>query len=267
MLDPSEALAAAWRPTNTRAGVQRPQRVLVIGAAGVLGSAVLESLLTSHRFERVGVVVTQPLKTAMRGLVTLADEPAAWQAMAPQEAVVVFDRERRSHGREDAYRRVLPAELPALALQLQLAGVKRLLVALPHRAAMLPQALRQGLATLDETAVAALGFEQLVFMRLAEAPSAGSTTAQTSWLQRLADGVLSQLHWMIPSAEQAVRASTVAQVVRELLLAWPQAQPATRLLPQALLWNVAQGGDARGLVEQWLRGESLPSVRAARQRW
>ena len=39
---------------------------------------------------------------------------------------------------------------------------------LPHAPALLPQSLRAGLASLDEQALAALGFEHLVFVRPAQ---------------------------------------------------------------------------------------------------
>ena len=241
-------------------------RVLVLGGAGSLGSAILERLLAVHRFERVGIVVTQPVEAALRGLSVLADDTAAWATFAADSAVIVFDRLRQAHGREDAFLRPQPAELVSCARRLHEAGVRRLLVALPHRAALLPQALRVGLAHLDEAAVAALDFEQLAFMRLAT--SAAEVEGQSlSAPQRLAHWILSQLHWMIPAAEQPVRSLTVARVVTELLLAWPEAAQGTRIMPQALLLHAAAGTDAGVLVQRWLAGEPLPPVKPGRQRW
>lgn len=266
MLDPAQALAAAHRATPTTARAAR--RVLVLGGAGPLGSAVLERLLTTHRFERVGVVVTQPLAPALRGLSVVGQSPADWAAQGADSAVVVFDRERRSFGREDAFLRPKPASLLMLATQLQQAGVRRLLVAVPHQAAMLPMALRAGLASLDEAAVAALGFEQLAFMRLADSAGGGMAAATpASAPQRLANWVLRQLHWMVPSDEQPVRAATVARVIAALVLAWPEASRATRVLPPALLWHAAQGADVTDLVERWLGGEPLAPIKSPLRRW
>jgi hypothetical protein len=266
MLDPAQALAAANRPTALTTTPAR--RVLVLGGAGPLGSAVLERLLSTHRFERVGVVVTQPLAPALRGLSVVTERLADWAQLGADTAVIVFDRERRSFGREDAFLRPQPAALLTLARQLQQAGVRRLLVAVPHQAAMLPLALRAGLASLDEGAVAALGFEQLVFMRLA---SAGGEPSQAAGVasppQRLAHWVLNQLHWMVPSDEQPVRAATVARVIAALVLAWPEASRATRVLPPTLLWHAAQGADVTDLVERWLAGEPLAPIKSPQRRW
>lgn len=266
MLDPAQALCAAARPLP--AAVKPSRRVLVLGGGGALGSAVLERMLAGHRFERVGVVVTQPLAPALRGLSVLRDDDSAWASLAPDTAVIVFDRERRSFGREEAFLWPSPSGLVALARRLRDAGVLRLLVAVPHRTALLPMALRAGLANLDENAVAALGFEQLGFMRLSS-PGAGDAAAgpAESAPQRLANWVLQQLHWMVPSDEQPVRVATVARVIAEVLLAWPQAAPATRILPPALLWHAAQGANVHELVAAWLGGASLAPVKAARQRW
>jgi nucleoside-diphosphate-sugar epimerase len=267
MLDPAQVLAcAAGSSPGPAARPTAPGRVLVLGGAGALGSAVLERLLALHRFDKVGVVVIQPIEAALRGLSTLSDDTGAWAGFGARSAVIIFDRSRHAQGREDAFLRPQPAGLAGYAKRLHEAGVHALLVAMPHRAALLPQALRAGLANLDEAGVAALGFEQLVFMRLATSSLEGDAPGLSA-LQRLANGVLSQLHWMIPSAEQPVRASTVARVVAELLLAWPEARGGTRILPQALLGLVAQGGDAAQLLRRWLADESLPTFRAPRQRW
>lgn len=266
MLDPAQALAAANRPIPSTAAPAR--RVLVLGGAGALGSAVLERLLSTHRFDRVGVVVTQPLAPALRGLSVVGDQLADWASLGADTAVIVFDRERRSFGREDAFLRPQPASLLALATQLHRAGVRRLAVAVPHQAAMLPLALRAGLASMDETAVAGLGFEQLVFMRLAAAAGAPAGDPEAaSPPQRLANWVLRQLHWMVPSDEQPVRAATVARVIAALVLAWPEASRATRVLPPALLWHAAQGADVTDLVERWLGGAPLPAIKSPSHRW
>jgi hypothetical protein len=264
VIDPEQALAAAAR--MPQAASQPTRRVLVLGGGGTLGAAILEQLLASHRFERVGVVVSRPVAPALRGLVAVRDEPAAWAALAPDAALIVFDRTRQANGRDDAFVRAEPQELAARARALHAAGVRRLLVAMPHAAAFLPQALKAGLASLDEAAVAALGFDQLVFMRLARHGGEGAGGAASA-PQRLAHWVLSQLHWMIPVSEQPVRAQTIARVLCEWLLAGDAGPPGTRVLPQDLLWHAAQGADVAQLVQRWLAGEPLPAMRTPRRRW
>ena len=103
----------------------------------------------------------------MRGLEPLAE--ADFTRFRPDTAVVVFDRARHANGREAAFGHPQPADLPALATQLRQVGVTSLVVVVPHAPGLLPQALKAGLATLDEGAVAALGFAHLVFMRSAQA--------------------------------------------------------------------------------------------------
>ncbi len=271
MLDPKIALVVAARPpTSIRAAV--PQRVIVIGGAGALGSAVLEQLLASHRWARVAALVEQPVQVALRALVAVNNDDAALRAFAADTALVVFDRVRQAHGREAAFVAPLPQQLPQWAARLLAAGVRRLVVVVPHRAALLPMALQQGLATLDEAAVAALGFEQLVFMRMAQSGAAAandSDPGRNGWRQapqRLAGWMLSQMHWMAPQREQPVRPVTVAKVAAALALLLPQSPPATRVLPAQLLWRAAQQRDVRDTVQAWLDGAPLPNL-PAQQKW
>ncbi len=260
MLDPAQALAAASRPPDALAG--RLPRVLVLGGGGALGARVVERLLAGRRFQAVGVWTVQPLRAALRGLVPLAD--AAWAGFQPDTAMIVFDRARHANGREAAFGRPAPAELPALAARLRQLGVTALVVVVPHAPGLLPQALKAGLASLDEGAVAALGFRQLVFMRPAQAGVAGDAAA--SLPTRLARWLLGQLHWMVPQGDQPVRSDTVARVAARLALALPQAAPGTRVLPPELLWAAAQTPASDNVVDDWLAG-AAPAAPLPRQRW
>jgi hypothetical protein len=258
MLAPDQALAAAARPLDAPA--MRPRRVLVVGGGGVLGSAVLEHLLGSGHFARVGVWTVAPLQPALRRLEPVAE--AQWPAFAADTALVVFDRERHANGRDEAFGRPDPAGLVALARRLRAEGVSTLLVVVPHAAGRLPQALRVGLASLDEGAVASLGFPHLVFMRLAQ--SGGADGRPMTAPARLARWMLSQLHWMVPQAEQPVRSVTVARVAARLAAVLPEAASGTRVLPPELLWAAAQQPASDAVVDAWLAGETppLPRVRS-----
>ena len=215
---------------------------MVAGGGGALGSAVLEALLAGRRFAHVKVLATRALTVAMNGLEPIVvenfDELIA-SAAAPlaDTAVIVFDRERHANGRELAFVRPQPHELPALAGWLHARGVKRLVVVLPHTPVGLPDALKRGLANLDEHATAALGFEHLVFVRSAQKP--GSARAE-QWLQRLADGVLAQMQMMVASSNQPVRASKVAQFVCELAAQLAASDAGTRVAPPELVWQASQ---------------------------
>jgi hypothetical protein len=247
-------------------------RAVVVGGVGPLGSVVLEHLVSSGGFARVATPVWRPVAMALRGieawpLATLQQPPPAGHRA--DTGVVVFDREHHRHGREAAFVRPLPAELPLLGRWLQAAGVRRLVVVMPHAPALLPQALRAGLASLDEQALAGLGFDQLVIVRPARAP--GQRAPQhdglpTGGLHALAQGLLAQLGWMVPQREQALRPRKVAAFVTALVRALPAAATGTRVAPPELLWDWAQpGGDAA--LAAWLQHGQWQPPRATGRRW
>jgi hypothetical protein len=251
MLDVDRALAGAARQPPRAAPARR--RALVAGGGGALGSAVLETLLGTRCFERVGVLVEQPIQSALRGFVPV--DAAGLGAFGADTALIVFDRARSVHGREAAFVRPDPRALPALAQGLQDSGTRHLLVVVPHTPSLLPMALQRGLASLDEAAVAALGFEHLVFMRMAQTMA---TRPLLGALRRLARWMLSQLHFMVPLREQPVRVETVARLAAALAVALPRAVSGTRVVPAELLWQAAQLGEVQTLAGEWLqpqRGE------------
>lgn len=245
-----EALRAGHAPpVRVNAALQR---VLVAGGGGPLGSALLESLLSVRAFSPVSVLVTQPTRAALHGLRALlwlegtplppGDEPVG---------VIVFDRERHANGRELSFYRPEPSQLPALAAQWRERGVRHLLVVMPHTMASLPDALKRGLANLDEHAVAALGFEHLVFIRTAQA---GAHERISHPAQRLAHWMLSQLQLMVPQRDRPVRAQKVAQFAAQLAARLPSSPPGTRVVPPETVWEAAQTDDIAGLAQSWLNG-------------
>ncbi len=260
----SGALQGGLRPAARPAAASRI--AVLAGAGGTLGSAVLEHALTVGGFARVRVLVTEPVAAAMRGFeaCTLAQLHAPAHGAVPDTGFIVFDRERHANGREAAFLRPQPERLLWLAQGLHAAGVRRLIVVLPHAPATLPLALQHGLANLDEQALAALHFEQLVLVRPAQ--SADSAPAARG-LQRLAHALLAQLHWMLPQQQQPVRAAKVAAFVAELARQLPDATPGTRVVPPALVWQAAQEADVRALVQAWLRSGEMPAAQAAARRW
>lgn len=247
-------------------------RALVVGGVGPLGAAVLEQVLGSGGFVSVAALVSQPVAVSLRGFEAWpfagAEQPPL-PGQRAEVAVLVFDRERHRHGREAAFVRPQPEGLLALGHWLLGAGVRRLVVVMPHAPTLMPQALRAGLANLDEQALAGLGFEQLVIVRPARSTAAATGPAAGPWLARVAQGVLAQLHWMVPQREQPLRAVKVARFVVQLLRALPQATAGTRVAPPELLWDWAQpGGGGDALLRQWLaegRWQSAPA--AAMARW
>lgn len=261
----------ALRAGRTAPPTTRPatMTVLVAGGGGALGSAVLEALLAARGFATVRVLATRALGSAIHGLEPIVVDdfgasPSAGEAPLADTALIVFDRERHANGRELAFLRPAPDGLAALATWLHRHGVRALVVVLPHAPATLPAALTAGLANLDEHAVAALGFEQLVFVRSAQ-PPAGVRSAQ--WLQRLADGMLAQMRMMVASTHQPVRAAKVARFVAELAARLGQARPGTRVAPPELVWQAAQLRDPAPLAQAWLDARDPPEISAPRRRW
>lgn len=238
--EPGDAAPAG--PARAAGGVAPLTSLLVLGAGGTLGSALLAEVLVAGRFERVYALVRQPLASALRGFVPL---PAALlrEARLPPlaAAVIVFERSRHSNGRDEAFVEPRPDELPKLARRLHAAGVRRLVVVVPHAPALLPRALAAGYASLDEAAVGALGFEQLVFVRAAQ-EAAGSR--ERGLVPRMVRWWFSQLRWMVPQQEQPVRAATLARWVAAVLRALPTASAGTRVLAPDRLWQLAQAGAA-----------------------
>jgi hypothetical protein len=236
--------------------------VVVAGGGGALGSAVLERLLASRAFAPVRVLVTQSFSATVRGLEPLllpaldaGIDTAPDAAVIPELAIVVFDRERHANGRDAAFARPQPEALPALARWLRSCGVRHLIVVMPHDAALLPEALKVGLANLDEHAVAALGFDHVVFVRSAQLPSAEAAGAGP---QRLADLVLAQLRLMTPQNQQPVRPKKVAELIVWLARQLPSSRAGTRVLPPEQVWQAAQVTDPGALLHAWLGGADLP---------
>lgn len=217
MIDPAHALRAApVRPD------ERPT-VLVAGATGTLGNEVLRRLAGLHHYREVLVTAREPIAPAFRGVRLLvcppnpqadtstpaSDHPMRdWPTPAAQVGVVLFEPPRLRHGRERALWTPHPDELPAAARWMRRCGVRSLAVVMPHVAGRLPQAVQRGLATLDEQAVAAIGFEQLLIVRSARKP--GEPAVRGSAGQRVADWVLGALRYMVPTSQQPVRADRVA---------------------------------------------------------
>jgi len=239
----------------------RAERLLVLGGGGVLGAAVLAAALGCGRFLRVQAWTARALPSTLRDFEAV---PALDGRLRADTALIVFERARRSNGRDDAFVQPQPEQLPELAARLRHGGVRRLLVVVPHAPALLPEALKHGLATLAEERVAALGFEQLLFLRAAQA---GSGSAAGGWTQRFAAGWLWQLSWMVPLREQPLRTQRLAELLVALSWRLAEAPPATRVLPPELLWQAAQDDSAGALLDAWLAGRPLPPPRLPRQRW
>jgi hypothetical protein len=241
---PFQVLQAAQRAGPAPAS--KP-RLTVVGAGGALGNEVLRRVVGLHLFERTEVLAREPITAGMRGVSVrlVAGEPAGWPRAGTEIGVVLFDPPRLFHQRERALYAPAPPQLPQLAAWLRASGASTLAVVLPHAPGRLPEALKRGLASLDEQALAALGFDRLLIIRSAQAPGRAPAAGR---LPALAHWMLSVVKYMIPSSEQPVRAVKVAQFVTAALQLAP---PGIHVAAPETVWRAAQG-DPRAVVRDWL---------------
>ena len=243
--EPIQALHAASRVPA--AAVARPT-LLMAGATGALGNEMLRRLGGSGRFARVQVLVREPITEGLRGVACLVVPPeldVRWPAVAAEVGVILFDPPRLFYQRERALWTPRPEQLRALAGWMRSCGVATLAVVLPHAQGQLPEALKRGLANLDEQAVAALGFERVLFVRSAQKPAPAPAGNP---LVRTAHWMLSSLSYMVPSSEQPVRAAKVSELVAAALQLAP---PGIHVAGPELVWRASQG-NLQALVAAWL---------------
>lgn len=257
---PLHALQSSLRP-SAKVPVRPP--LLIAGATGALGSEVLRRLAGSGRFSHAEVLAREPMATGLAQVsITLAPEgdPAAW-AVRPLQgatAVVMFEPPRLFYDRERALWTPSPEQLPALARWLRRCGAQTLVVVMPRAQGRLPDALKRGLANVDEHDIAALGFDRLLLVRSAQKPaaqkSAGFLRATAAWM-------LSTLSYMIPQTEQPVRPSKLAEFVEAALCVLPEG---THVAAPELLWQAGQSpshgrqGDMHSVVQAWLNTAGAP---------
>lgn len=223
-------------------------RLVIAGATGPLGNEVMRLLVGQQMFREVLVLAREPITAGVRGVqtaVVTGDEPHAWPRVAADAAVVMFDPPRLFYERERALWTPRPEQLPALASWLHGCGVTSVAVVMPHTQMRLPEAIKHGLANLDEQAVSALAFDRLLIVRAARNPEK-STAGHP--LARLAHWMLSVGKYMVPSSEQPVRSTKVAEFVSHALRLAP---PGIFVAGPETVWQAAQG-DVRAGVARWL---------------
>jgi hypothetical protein len=242
--DPLQVLQAASRASPSAAG----PRLVVAGATGVLGNEVLRRLAGSSRYALTQVLAREPITPGLRGVgvtVVPPGEPGDWPGAAADVAVVMFEPPRLFYDRERALWTPRPEQLPALARWLHASGVRTLAVVLPHAPGRLPAALKHGLASLDEQAIATLGFDRVLLLRSARPPEPARGLGRP---QRLAHWMLSILKYMVPSAEQPVRAPRVAELLAVALRLAPNG---THVAAPEVIWEAAQG-PVEPVARRWL---------------
>ena len=251
-LDPLHALQAANRAALPVASAAFGT-LLVAGATGALGAELLRRLAGSHRHAHTRVLAREPIRDGVRGVEACLTPPRTstpigqWPLTSAHTAIIAFDPPRLYHDRERALWVPEPSDLPELARWLRACGVQTLAIVQPHDQGRLPEALKRGLASLDEQAVVACGFERVILLRSARKPA---NAKFANPLERLAAWMLSVVRFMVPSSEQPVRASKVAELVDVALRIAP---PGVHVAAPELVWQAAQG-ELQAVAEGWLLG-------------
>ena len=246
-VDPFQALQAAQRKPPSYTGAAGAT-LLVAGATGALGNELLRRMAGAQRHAHMLVLAKEPITDGLRGVETVvvpALPIAQWPLLRADAALVSFDPPRLYHDRERALWTPAPADLPELARWLKACGVQTLAIVQPHAQGRMPEALKRGLASLDEQAVVALGFERVLLVRSAQKPAAQRFANPA---ERLAAWMLSIFRFMVPSSEQPVRASKVAEFVE---LALRTAPPGVHIAAPEVVWQAAQG-NLPEVVRGWL---------------
>lgn len=264
-LDPLGALNASMRPSaSPRAALPR---LVVAGAGGVLGNEVLRRLAGSGRYAHTELLASEPMKAGLStvSMAQVAGPVDAWPAL-PQPAqtgLIMFEPPRLYYERERALWTPRPDELLPLAQWMHRSGVNTLVVVTPHAPGRLPEAIKQGLANLDEHALSSLGFLRVLIVRSARKADASTASGV---FEKLAEWMLSIVKYMIPASEQPVRPTKLAEFIDEALRVLP---PGTHVAAPELLWRASQAGSVgqqagqggmQALVKIWLdgRGRSEP---------
>jgi hypothetical protein len=268
---PLQALKASLQ--SPPASAAKP-RLLVAGATGVLGNEVLRRLVGSGRYAHTEVLATEAMATSLSGVgIALAGTPApieTWAArpLPAHTGLIMFEPPRLYYGRERTLWTPAPAQMPELARWLKRCGVQTLVVVVPHAPGRLPDALKRGLADVDEHAVAAMGFERVLLVRSARKVQA---VRSENFFERTAAWMLSILKFMIPAAEQPVRPAKLAEFVDTALAMLPAG---THVAAPELLWQANQstaagwsanrdgakvgGNSMRDVVRAWLAATHNP---------
>lgn len=267
----ASAIHAALRPPTLKAHAK--PRLVVAGATGALGSEVLRRLAGHGHYVHTEVLAQEPMTTGLASLsmaLVGQAEPDTidnWPPLplAAQVAVVMFEPPRPYHDRERALWTPAPDQLLPLAQWLRRCGVHTLAVVMPHAQGSLPDALKYGLASLDEQAVAALGFERMLLVRSAHKMP---PPVQAGFFNKTAAWMLSTLSYMVPQTVQAIRPSRLAEFIEAALRVLP---PGTHVASPELLWQAANphmanlkpgvaASQVQSIVEAWLHGKATTGL-------
>jgi hypothetical protein len=242
MMNLDQALVNMASAPPVVASARAPQ-VLLAGAGGALGRALMARLAlssVSSVLHIAGLAAHVSSSARVKAwLVTPGVPTAPWgtSRVVPDVAVIALGLPA-VRATEQVWWQPKPSELLPFVQHLYLLGTRRLVLVMPHEPGKLPNALKHGLASLDEQAIAALGFDHLLIVRSPQRPA---DLAAANWGEKLARLMLSISSYLIPAADQPVRADGFAEFVAELIKAsWALQIEGAQVVPPETVWQALQ---------------------------
>ena len=215
-LDPDFALRAAARPV-ARAGSGQPRRLLIAGAVGRFGDALLAEALSRGGYDQVVALADgdATMSFGVRGLVLAPldrlpplDDVCIAQTVDPQAPDA-----RSFHGRDAPFAMVTRDSMLPIAAAAAAAGARRLVLVDPLPLWQQLSQFHLGLSGEVELQIAGLPFEAVTVLR----PLAQSGPVVGSWLQRIAHIYLSLQFLMVPRSLATLTSAQVARIAIDRL--------------------------------------------------
>jgi uncharacterized protein YbjT (DUF2867 family) len=227
---------------DSRAGIGTTT-VLLAGATGLVGRALLVRLLAADRRQRVIVLARKPLPATSardpRLTVLVGDMTAlAGDAGAIDDVYIALGTTIKVAGSQDAFRAVDLDLVVAIARRAREAGARRLAVVSALGADRRSRVFYNRVKGEMEDAVTGLGYESVLLARpsllVGDRESLGQPTrAGEVWAARL-------LGPLLPVVPAGVRPIAAAVVATAMVAALDQAAPGTRVLSSADLQRLGR---------------------------
>jgi hypothetical protein len=239
-IEPVSVLQADRVATAPAGGAARG-RVLVAGAVGRLGEALLNEVVGRGGFGEVVALAEgdATMSMAVRGL-TLAP----MHALPPIDAVCIAHGDpeapgaRSFHGRDAPFAMVDTDAMPRIAAAAAAAGARRLMLIHPMPIWQQMSRFHLGLMGEAELAMTQLPFESIVVLR----PLSATTTTARGVLERIANVYLSLQFLMMPKSLPTLTSLQIARVAVDELRA---PAPGVRILGAAQIAERLPGASGR----------------------
>ena len=228
---------------NDSAPARDAPTVLLAGASGLIGRALLEALLAPTRSERVVVLARRPLASERtrdaRVSVRVGDMAAlAADARGARDVCIALGTTIKVAGSEAAFRAVDFDLVVAIARAARSAGARRLAVVSALGADARSRVFYNRVKGEAEQALATLGYESLVIARpsllLGDRAALGQPTRRG---EVLAARLLGPVLGWVPASVRPIAAGVVA---RAMLVALDEARPGMRVLSSAELQRLGR---------------------------